>query len=885
MNIQKVLLEVWRAIRGFVARHIDSGVARESKKASCAALRSNASKNAFIKSSKNASRKESGSCTRRALLSLLVASATLLATFVIAPTSALSAGESAGEKVGTEKAEGAQSGSAKNDDEKKQQTKQSEPNNTEPDKKNTGSSSTLTNNNNKESNPVEKQNPDSNKVDDKAKADEAAVKKNAKDAKNKAADSAKAVKGTDRGANDEPQLPEACKSNMKEFGTLATCYAINYSRAKLGKNYTQVNHILTPTIKVAGKSQKKFALPGGAWLEIGHKDKADEDGKDGYDLAFFKDKDGNYITKSTKNIDSSDGSIRFFANKWLVAGKYKFTVAIHYTNGSESKAKKITVELNEKYLPKVKPGDLTLSVYDFVKEQDGVAVSGNKITIKPKSSSQGASGGTTGSTDKKDVYDSINNKLFIESQSKDKVGFIYHHMICKTGSGNNASYTVDSVNGLSLGAQTQFEHKENLIRPKDGTAKDSAVYENDPYTERSQSWITGKPQNDGTFECKVFAVKDVELKRKFVGSGGPKDVKYEYSTVSKEFNSRVEADKQSLFDNPEQNIVEDKWTNKASIKQGVDWDYKSVTIEVKSSKPQKPEPPKIGDNDLTLKVYPFNGSPTELSDKNPGKNNSISAMLGMELKPFVDATSAADSKNKITLRVLCSKGEKKKDNAAGSGASTGSNGSTESGSAGSGSNGAITGTGSQPVQSSESTQPAEDPEYKTWSSNLAELGLSVPPDDNQNTCHSDKEGETTCKSADSKTNVAARTDKEVSIKPTEVGDYQCVVFALKPKALETFDGLKGSLTPDSIKSALTTASSTAAPTAFKEHKDFAAFTLNIHLVSKFTLPHTGGQSWNLQLGILAALLVNLLAAGFVVSQSERGSKLILGRWRGLCNHV
>ncbi|MFP1675916.1 hypothetical protein ACLD6A_00430 [Gardnerella sp. Marseille-Q9691] len=877
MNIQKVLLKVWRAIRDFVARCIDSSVARESKKASCAALRSNASKNAFVKSSKNASQKACGSCTRRALLSLLVASATLLATFVIAPTSALSAGESAGEKVGTEKAEGAQSGSAKNDDEKKQQTKQSEPNNTEPDKKNTGSSSTLTNNNNKESNPVEKQNPDSNKVDDKAKADEAAVKKNAKDAKNKAADSAKAVKGTDRGANDEPQLPEACKSNMKEFGTLATCYAINYSRAKLGKNYTQVNHILTPTIKVAGKSQKKFALPGGAWLEIGHKDKADEDGKDGYDLAFFKDKDGNYITKSTKNIDSSDGSIRFFANKWLVAGKYKFTVAIHYTNGSESKAKKITVELNEKYLPKVKPGDLTLSVYDFVKEQDGVAVSGNKITIKPKSSSQGASGGTTGSTDKKDVYDSINNKLFIESQSKDKVGFIYHHMICKTGSGNNASYTVDSVNGLSLGAQTQFEHKENLIRPKDGTAKDSAVYENDPYTERSQSWITGKPQNDGTFECKVFAVKDVELKRKFVGSGGPKDVKYEYSTVSKEFNSRVEADKQSLFDNPEQNIVEDKWTNKASIKQGVDWDYKSVTIEVKSSKPQKPEPPKIGDNDLTLKVYPFNGSPTELSDKNPGKNNSISAMLGMELKPYIEATSSADSTKKITLRVLCSNGEKKKDNAAGgSGASTGGAGSSGSDSAVSGSNGANTGTGSQPGKPSGSSQSAEDFEYKTWSSNLAELGLSVPEDTKQTRCNEAGNGDKKCTAA----NVASQASMEVTLKPTEVGDYQCVVFALKPKALETFDGLKGSLTPTSISSTLTTA-----PASFKEHKDFAAFTFNIHLVSNFTLPHTGGQSWNLQLGILAALLVNLLAAGFVVSQSERGRKLILGRWRGLCNHV
>lgn len=66
MNIQNVLLKVWRAIRDFVARHIDSGVARESKKASCAALRSNASKNAFVKSSKNASRKACGSPHARA---------------------------------------------------------------------------------------------------------------------------------------------------------------------------------------------------------------------------------------------------------------------------------------------------------------------------------------------------------------------------------------------------------------------------------------------------------------------------------------------------------------------------------------------------------------------------------------------------------------------------------------------------------------------------------------------------------------------------------------------------------------------------------------------------------------------------------------------------
>lgn len=889
MNIQKVLLKVWRAIRDFVARRIDSGVARESKKASCAALRSNASKNAFIKSSKNASRKESGSCTRRALLSLLVASATLLATFVIAPTSALSAGESAGEKVGTEKAEGAQSGSAKNDDEKKQQTKQSEPNNTEPDKKNTGSSSTLTNNNNKESNPVEKQNPDSNKVDDKAKADEAAVKKNAKDTQKKDA-SAKAVKGTDRSTKGEHQLHPACKG---KYDTPEKCYSITYGNRNIvnikGDNdrpYTKVHQIFKPTIEVAGNKQE--TLPAGVWLEL-EKFKSD----DSVNYAFFKgenDKNDSYTSKSTEKVANSDGSIRFFPSKWLKTGKYyKFNVVIHYPGGSESKAKKIVAKLAKDDLPNPKSGDLTVKVHNFG-SADSTTQTGDSdkksvsITINPKPKGSTPSVGTAGGTDNKDTYDSI-NKLFIDSQSIDKRGELYHHMICHENDTNN--YTVDRFNGLSLSnkdgstteKQTQFKHMVNEKRPDSG-AEYSALYENDDYTEESQSWISGTPTKSGTFECKVFAFKDANL-AEISGK--------HFSNLVKLFDEKVKDDvgKKSLF---EGNIVDSTKWKTDDFNQGVDWDYKSVTIEVESSNPPKPKP--VDDN-LTLKVYPFKNSdgslPAELSDK----NNKISAILGMELKPFVDATSAADSTKKITLRVLCSKGEKKDNSAGGgSGASTGGTGSTGSSSAVGDSNGANTVGGSpsstqsdsQSEHPSGSSQPAEDPEYKTWSSNLAELGLSVPADDNQNTCHSDKEGEKTCASADSKTNVAARTDKEVSIKPTEVGDYQCVVFALKPDALTKFDALTGDTT-QSGSLTRTSISSNLASASFKENKDFAAFTLNIHLVSKFTLPHTGGQSWNLQLGILAALLVNLLAAGFVVSQSERGRKLIFGRWRGLCNHV
>ena len=853
MNIQKVLLKVWQAIRDFVARHIDSGVAREFKKASCAALRSNASKNAFIKSSKNASRKACGLCTSRALLSLFVASATLLATFVIAPTYALSAGENtgenAGEKVSTEETVGAKAGSTKSEGEK-QNPKQSESNNnTELNKKDTGSSSTLTNN--KESNPVEKQNPASNNGANKPKSDETAVNKKVKDVQKKDS-STEAARKMDRSTKGEHQLHPACKG---KYNTPEKCYSITYSKELSIKGsesepYYKVPQIITTTIKVAGIVQQ--TLPNGVWLGLEKYGKTDDSVK----YAFFKgenDNNDSYTAKSTEKVANSNGYIRFFASKWLKADKsYRFKVVIHYPDGSESKAKKIIARLAKDDLPKPKSDDLKLSLYDFEnadstakKDNDNKSVS---ITIKPKSNTQGA--------DKKDTYDPI-NKLFIDSKSIYKRGKLYHHMICKDDANN---YTVDGFNGLSLkdkndnpsaDKQTQFEHKEGENRPSTGAA-DSALYEDDKYTEESQSWISGTPTSAGTFECRVFAFKNAELTDKASGKH-PSNLVDQFKK-----NAETDAGKKSLF---EGNIVDSNTWKTDDIKQGVDWDYKSVTIEVKSNKPPEPKPPKIGDNDLTLKVYPFNGSKTALTSD----NNKISAMLGMELKPFVDATSAEDSKNKITLRVLCSKGEKK-NNSTGSGTSTG----------GAGSSGGNTGDGSQPTQPSGSSQSAEDLEYKTWSSNLAELGLSVPADDNQNTCHSDKEGEKTCVSADSKTNVAARTDKEVTLKPTKVGDYQCVVFALKPKA---FNAQSGKQTPADIDKAL------ADDKSLKEHKDFAAFTLNIHLVSKFTLPHTGGQSWNLQLGILAALLVNLLAAGFVVSQSERGRKLILGRWRGLCNHV
>lgn len=745
---------------------------------------------------------------RRSLFAFFVAITMLLATFVIAPTYALSAGESA---TSTEKAEGAKAGSTKNDGESNKQSEQSESNNTtEPNKKNTDTSSTL-NKDNKESQSVKRQKSDSNNGVDKAKLAETAVKKSVK---KKDIDSAEAVKGTDRGANEKPELPEACKNNRR-YNTPEKCYSITYGnktiniKSKNGEPYNRVPQILTPTIKVAGKVQQ--TLPAGVWLGL----EKYSGNNDSVKYAFFKGENDSYTAKSTKN---SDGSIRFFASKWLVANTYRFYVVIHYPGGSKSSTR-IKAILAKDDLPKAQPDDLSLSLYDFGNAQDGVAVSGNKIIIKPKSKGSTPSVGTVVSDDNKDVYDPI-NKLFIESKSTDKPGSIYHRMICHENGSDN--YTSDRVNDLSLVTQTQFKHMENQNRP-DKNAENSAVYENDDYTERSQSWISGTPKEAGTFECKVFAIKDVDLKQDLSTHKKPQS-----SKLAEEFGKRVKTntDMKLLFDNPERNIVEDKWDNKTSIAKGVDWDYKTVIIQF-GDKPK----PKISDNDLTLKVYPFKTSDGSLPAALSSSNNNISAILGMSLKPFVDATSAADSTNKITLRVLCSKGEKKN----------------------------------------------KYLEYNTWSRNLDELGLSVPGDKDQTRCNKAGKGDNEC-TADK---IASQASMEVSIKPTKVGDYSCVVYALKPEALNKFDALTGTLTPDSIKSALTSAT----PTAFKEKKEFAAFTFNIHLASNFTLPNTGGQSWNLQFGILAALLVNLLAAGFVVSQSECARKLIFGRRRGLCNHV
>ena len=814
-------------------------------------------------------------CARRAIVALFVVVATILATFMIMPSSSMGA-------------------SSQNESNQEQTQSQTKSENAEPkteqdvntaeskaDAKDRASAS----GENGESksadlravesvNPQPSTNPDAPNADHAQNVDsekkqgaakEGASKNPNQDVKKDAAERAKKEEsakklrrqrrelGNTRAATSKVELPSDCKAlNKKSF---KSCYEISYDfgtattvdngKTILIKRGSTITINPKFKIKLKGTNRKDATMPSGLWFKL------EKYGKDSVPswANFEKTENGRIIkVKDTENETGfDDGSITLRPNGKWDYGSYEFKVFAYYKNKKEEIHAKISVkvDLSDEQKSNLN-NDLSLSLYDFENAQDGTAVTDNKITIKPKSNAQSTGGSATGSADKQDAYDSI-NKLFIDSKSTKKPGVIYHHMIChETGSNDDASYTVDTVNGLSLkdkkdnpstNKQTQFKHIENQNRPNTG-AEDSAVYEKgDDYTERSQSWISGTPTKAGTFECKVFAIKDVQYS--YTGN-----IKIPPKTIDHFKDQISHADKKkNLFENPDSLISFTDTNAKCSVGEDIDVAYKSVTIEVKSNDPPKP---KVGENDLKLKVYPFknNDSGSGGASSMLADGDIVSVMKGIELKPFIEATSEADSTKQITLKMLCSKGEKPQ--------------KTNAGAAGGASNASKTG--------------AAGFEYTKWV-DPSSFGFSFPDDKAQKPCTSD-EGDQNCKPDGSDTKFAARTNASATFMSTEAVDYKCVVYALKPEALTAFNAevAKTGVIPQKISAAFAAANLTA-------NKDWAKLAVYIHVPEKFRLPDTGGQNWNLQLGAVAAVMVSVLAAGFVISQSEACRKLLYERRR------
>ena len=840
-------------------------------------------------------------CARRAIVALFVVVATILATFMIMPSASMGA-------------------SSQNESNHEQTQSQTKSENVEPkaeqyvntaeskaDAKDRASAS----GENGESksadlravesvNPQPSTNPDASNADHAQNVDsekkqgaakEGASKNPNQDVKKDAAERAKKEESAnksnrqrrearedDRAAASNAELPQECKKAGKGIKFFKDCYVLFYNSSKgsltLDAQLDGKAENISPEFQRYKDKKKKILESTTTPSNTIFKLVKVKDDKSQYmpipDWVKFKNPDSNDSTSS------SDGVITIHpVGKWTECTQYRFGIQVQYPDYSDKNRKTHSsiFKINVNVKKDVGNNDLTLNVYNHEDSSTRSEINGKD--------------GITFESGEDGKYSPI-TPIFIDSKSTKKPGLIYHHMICHKESSSDGSddsndnYTVDKVNGLSLGVknsksgiQTQFKH-ENKTRPnKDADAY--AVYENDPYAEESQSLISGTPKDDGTFECEVFAVKNV-------GISYSKDTGKTFSTeyFAEYVTNRINGNTSEVFKNPDTNIYEAHIpdTNTSGLDESVykpqktiDWDVKTIKIVFNSNNV-------VGENDLKLKVYPFKSAGAGASGASGataalGDGGTVSVMKGMVLKPFIEATSKDDGANKITLRVLCAKGEKKaeKKDAAGSGALTGDSSSS---SAQSGSQAAQ--SGSQAAQSSGSSQSADDLEYKTWSSKPDGLVLSVPEDTKQTRCNEAGDGKCTA------AGVASKTDMEVGIRPTVVGDYQCVVYALKPAALAKFDAVvknsaaqSGSLTPDSIKSALTTAATTAA--AFKEDMDFAARMFNIHSVSNFTLPNAGERNWNLQLGAVAAVMVSVLAAGFVISQSEACRKLLYERRR------
>lgn len=844
-------------------------------------------------------------CARRVIVALFVAVATILATFMIMPSASMGAsqqGETKQAQTQSEKPENktaetagapAKNGSAangENSESKAEEPKTVKPNNPQP------------STNPDAPNADHAQNVDSGKKQGTAKEDanknpNQDVKKDAKDAKKeepakKSNHQKRSAKEDDRAAAGNVELPEACKNN-EEYNTFAKCYTISYRTYGIENHavgsgesrkyiyYDEYPQVSKPEIKIAGKKiagEEPKNLPEGVWLELtnGKVPKKRKKGtiktyETAYEWAFFKNSDGNYISKFTEK-SNSDGFIRFYPSKWpnKDVSDYRTIVKVHYPDNSVTE---IIVKASISYNNLIRPqaNDLTFNIYNH-EAKDGqkeVDDSNNSITIDSTSTDPSAD----------DTYNPI-TPLFIHSSLKQGIGTINHRMVCnKSGT---QDYSLDGINGLTLSGSSsgtstnkwvQSTHNELKKRPN-GSAKNSGdqLYEDDDYREQSRSWITGTPQKPGTYVCKVFALKDARLLFNKVNGDS-------YVNL---FNSiiRDKSKLQSVFEDPmnafykgaseivskigdgHEYVNDGQFKGSLSDKKNIDWDVKTIKIVVKSKK--KPNLV-VGDNDLTLKVYPFknndagSGKPGASAPSALADGDTVSAMLGMELKPSIEATSEADSRKTITLKMLCSKGEKpQKTNSGDAGGTSNSDGT---------SNGVAAG-GSGTTGNTDNKGLV----YTKWEE-PSKLGFTFPDENAQKPCTSDKDKQT-CSLEGSTKNFAATTKASATFKSAEAGDYQCVVYALKPEALDKFNAevAKTGVTPSAISAAFAAANLTA-------NKNLAKLTINIHVPEKFTLPHTGEWNWNLQLGAIAAVMVSVLAAGFVASQSDSYRKLFYERRR------
>lgn len=875
-------------------------------------------------------------CALRAVIAFFVASATLIATFVVAPSSALSASQD-GAQQNVERStnaqnnvqqSGAQNNSAQNginkDEVKRQVNSYEPPNSPEPpnsygnaygsivmadgsnrdNKKEDahGSDNASSKDKNKVDANVSNKVDNNNNIDNASKDDEKlnnGVKRNGKafnkasnsnnkddsnkdnsnkDDSNKAGDSAKLDNKLEKSAKhrrvkralsgeegNEPWRPalEACQQRGGK--TFAKCYHFKATspdqidKDKYVLDYSDRIYYIPLYFGRTYSFDSKLAyaytydevpIPYGTKFKITN-----------IVLYNYKNRTDSAIMQDWVSIDNNARITIHATSKWIVPFEYRANIEIEYPDGSTGKDhfEFIHDDLG------IRNHDLNINVYNNqnIDEHDR---NYGSVTLKKK---------------RDGTYDSLN--MLIDSMSKRGPGTIKHRMLCHKDSDTNYdfnSYSLDGIAGLKLkpfnnstssgeNSLNQLEWQTHPGENRASGAKNSGeeLYEDDDYTERSQSLFTGTPDanSDGDYTCRIFAIKnnngadeqylqdlDHLIFTKYVGRQKKNGKKERIELITKRENSRKKF-VEDLFKNTSGTFLKERIFSKSPLLfylkglhvdilpgdpgyngfiydgytqsvysyfrhgfQTIDWDYKTLKIHI-----GKDNPPSDNTGDLSLKVYSSkrqNNFSSEASSKELIDSNSgINVMNGIKFSTFINATSVNDN-SKIKLKTLCAKGEY-----AGKTSSDSDNDASEN----------------------IFEQSYGGLIYQHWKDDFLDVS-------SQKSCTSNKSGLKTCDDG----KFGAQTTADAEGKPLQMSEHKCVVYALKPKALEEFKKITTNITPDKVDYALAAAS-------LVEAKDYAKFTFPIHI--RFSLPNTGERNWNLQLGAIAAVMVSVLAAAFILN--------------------
>lgn len=254
--------------------------------------------------------------------------------------------------------------------------------------------------------------------------------------------------------------------------------------------------------------------------------------------------------------------------------------------------------------------------------------------------------------------------------------------------------------------------------------------------------------------------------------------------------------------------------------------------------------PSLSRNDLQLRVRAnsiekITGADPDSFDDDVDPDQGIFLMRGVgSMNTYLDAWSLRDVGNKISLKVLCTKSNE--------------NGSVDT--------------------------------SATWSSSIN--GFSAGKDNHWGHVESIKEFND-CKTspgtciADRKlyqrdvdfrfSNInplkaVERTDSIIGGAPTETGDYQCVVYALKPNALEKYDKAVAAAGGESnAKNGDTLLDN---EDGLIEGKDYTLTAFPIHVVEPFRLPKTGFAGWNMILSVATTIFTSLMVLAFALDQTQ-----------------